>query len=1090
MLFLSDFLVKKIVKIMGDNVDEFSDNPFTQLFPSAAEARKFSRDVAPKLINDIVEKNKGKSVEEPAASDRQLTDPVKRISLGDKKENDSKKYKINDLTPTQRISRYIENIFGFSLNKNTDRQLIFLSELADGNPNQEVIDVELLEQALFERLLLEQPSESVVNVPENGVMDSHVVQTDGISYLFECYRRINKVLSIKKNEELKEELVEMRNLIIRNVSTALKQPELYETQDLNHQVLQLFYNIEDTGSDITIFLNEVVTEIINGEDNPYNAVFQAFKPVLDFVHKKVASSNIISFEHFVIFSFLQMLANNKYLAEALIDHSTPMTVGKIGNVFANTLLGAIFCLSCLPKTNEGVFEFFDKPLVESNRTLEGTIWTSLSCINESMQQLFLTLLKISPTTKHKVLKWLSDCLYSNAARGKLSNAHGEDFFLGNSTVSDGFMLNLSSVLLRLCQPFISDSSSKILKIDPTYCAAKIHSEEEAQIRNVHMRDLHSETCFLPAEDGEGRPVSENFNFITECYFLAEKSCDLGFRVCVEKLMKLNQDLARIQRAYNDAQALGGANHEVTEAIQERMETKMTKYLSIRAALIEPKSLELYAKLHVTSAKWLIQIILDTDDSIRSSYALKTIKTLEFPLPETIPKTLTCIPEFILENLTCFLSFVKRFNPRTLEENGFDFTEPILSVIIVYMGSCKRIRNPHLRAGLAECLESLLPNNDESMSMNPNPLGSFCREQLFKQHPHAKRIIPSLLDVFVGIEMTGQSVQFEQKFNYRRPMYVIMDYLWTMEEHRNCFKELAKEAESNMEAVNPPLFLRFLNLLINDSVFLLDEALTNMAQLKTMQAARETGDWAKLPPREREQNEMMFQQTGMIAKFDNILGRWTIHTLEFLTSEITSIFCHPTMVDRVAAMLNYFLHNLVGPNKKNFKVKDKDEYDFKPDIIVIDICKIYVHLYESDSFCLAISQDGRSYSPELFKQAEDVLARIGGGVIIGDLNTVADKVSYMASRQEIEEEILSDVPDEFLDPIMSTLMTDPVILPSSRTIVDRTTIARHLLSDQSDPFNRSPLTMDMVKPHDELRAQIQAWIKERKSQQQNKQASSV
>lgn len=41
----------------------------------------------------------------------------------------------------------------------------------------------------------------------------------------------------------------------------------------------------------------------------------------------------------------------------------------------------------------------------------------------------------------------------------------------------------------------------------------------------------------------------------------------------------------------------------------------------------------------------------------------------------------------------------------------------------------------------------------------------------------------------------------------------------------------------MEAVSPPLFLRFVNLLLNDAVFLLDEALSNMAQLKTMQAAR-------------------------------------------------------------------------------------------------------------------------------------------------------------------------------------------------------------------------------------------------------------
>ncbi|KAL0272620.1 UNVERIFIED_CONTAM: hypothetical protein PYX00_005522 [Menopon gallinae] len=555
--------------------------------------------------------------------------------------------------------------------------------------------------------------------------------------------------------------------------------------------------------------------------------------------------------------------------------------------------------------------------------------------------------------------------------------------------------------------------------------------------------------------------------------------DIGFRVCVEKLSRLYQDLARIQRAYNDAAALGGANNEVAEAIQERMEAEMTRYLSLKAALTEPKSLDLTAKLHVTCSDWLIQVLLEPDDSPRPSYIMNSRRPLVFPLPERVPKTLTCLPEFVLENLVYFLPFIKGFYSNTLEENGSEFLETILSCIIVFMGSCNRIRNPHLRARLAECLESLLPHNEEEVIPNPNRLGTICREQLFKQHPHASKIIPSLLDVFVDIEMTGQSVQFEQKFNYRRPMYIVMDYLWGISQHREYFKELAKEAEQNMEAINPPLFLRFLNLLINDSVFLLDEALSNMAQLKTMQTARDSGEWAKLPPREREENEALFQHTRMIARFDNILGRWSIHTLEFLTSEITDIFSHPVMVDRIAAMLNYFLLNLVGPNKKNFKVKDKDEYDFKPDVFVMKICKIYINLKESDEFCLAVSQDGRSYSPNLFTQAEDVLARIHGGGLIADLKFVAEKVSRMAVQQKVEEEMLSDAPDEFLDPIMSTLMTDPVILPSSHVVIDRSTIARHLLSDQSDPFNRSPLTMDMVKPDDALRIRIESWMKRRK-----------
>lgn len=43
------------------------------------------------------------------------------------------------------------------------------------------------------------------------------------------------------------------------------------------------------------------------------------------------------------------------------------------------------------------------------------------------------------------------------------------------------------------------------------------------------------------------------------------------------------------------------------------------------------------------------------------------------------------------------------------------------------------------------------------------------------------------------------------------------------------------------------------------------------------------------------------------------------------------------------------------------------------------------------------------------------------------------------------------------------MEDPVLLPTSSTIVDRSTITAHLLGDTRDPFNRKPLSMDMLQP---------------------------
>ena len=47
--------------------------------------------------------------------------------------------------------------------------------------------------------------------------------------------------------------------------------------------------------------------------------------------------------------------------------------------------------------------------------------------------------------------------------------------------------------------------------------------------------------------------------------------------------------------------------------------------------------------------------------------------------------------------------------------------------------------------------------------------------------------------------------------------------------------------------------------------------------------------------------------------------------------------------------------------------------------------------------------------------------------------------------------------------MFTLMRDPVILPTSKTSIDRSTIKAHLLSDSKDPFNRAPLSIDEVIP---------------------------
>lgn len=1035
---------------MCDNVN---NNPFAGLFSTINDAVSFSSQ-SQAIIN---ENNRVSYV-------AQLGDKNVDNITGIKNLQGSKDSRIDN-----QVNRLLGDVLGITLheieaNEHQKRRLV-------------LVNVDSIEQAVFERLMLSDLESKLVPIDNSQqvLSDPHTTEKQVIPYLFESYCR----LQLYQNKpELSDVLCKISRVILQNASVALQEPELFEEQEIYNQFIALCMDETGPKSEFILFVNGIVSELQNENGkNAIDAITVSFKPILDIIYKEAAQSNLVLFRQYW-FTILNLFSSIEPLAKLVIDHSTPKS--NQGRAYADTLLGALFSLSCLPKTIEEPFYFFEKPLQQTS--VEGNIWTALDALNESLQKVFHLLLKCSTEVRHLTLQWIGNCLHSNANRGKIWNTQNDVSFNSMLCVSDGFMLNLGNVLLRLCQPFcIKQNDSKVPKIDPTYCAADVNDEDECINSNIHLKGMSSETCLIPMSEGGARPVAKTFGFTTECFFLTHRALDLGYRVVLDKLLRTNQDLVRIQRVYQDAQ--NGGRSEVFDIITQRMEEEMTKYLSLRASLLVPEMLKLLAKFHATTAFWLVQVYLN-DIKIgenEENYIPKECKEVKFPLPGTVPDTLRCIPEFVVENTIRFLYLLRRINPNIFEEQGQSFLTPVLTEIIVLMESQQRLYNPHLRARLAEGLEALLPTSDETMSPVTPSLGTFHREQLFITHPYRQYIVPNLLKVFVSIEMTGQSVQFEQKFNYRRPMYVVMEYLWKLPEHRNNFISLAEEAEANMEAAQPPLFLRFINLLMNDAVFLLDEALSSMAQLKQLIQARESGEWNKLPQHERDQQAHYLLHLGMIARFDNILGRKTIYTLKMLTTEIKSIFCHPTMVDRIASMLNYLLLQLVGPNKKNLKVNGQKEYAFHPANLVLNICEIYINLSQSESFTLAVSQDGRSYSSELFKLADNVLVRIGGVGILGDLDQFAKNVEAAASHKKEEDEILIDAPDEFLDPIMSTLMTDPVVLPSSRITIDRQTIARHLLSDQTDPFNRSPLTMDMVKSNVELQRRVQEWIQQKKQE---------
>lgn len=216
-----------------------------------------------------------------------------------------------------------------------------------------------------------------------------------------------------------------------------------------------------------------------------------------------------------------------------------------------------------------------------------------------------------------------------------------------------------------------------------------------------------------------------------------------------------------------------------------------------------------------------------------------------------------------------------------------------------------------------------------------------------------------------------------------------------------------------------------------------------------------------------------------------LGNETVHMLQVLTGkpEIIQPFMAPEVVERLAAMLDYNLVALAGPRCTELKVQNPEQYRFEPKKLLNDLVLIFVHLAHRPEFIQAVARDGRSYNPEVFARAANILQRnhLFSSDEVSTLSLFVQNVNESIQSGQAEEAELGDIPDEYLDQLLYSLMEDPVTLPSSGVVVDLSTIKTHLLSDAHDPFNRQPLKIEDVIPSTfylnidvSLKAEIQAW----------------
>jgi len=264
-------------------------------------------------------------------------------------------------------------------------------------------------------------------------------------------------------------------------------------------------------------------------------------------------------------------------------------------------------------------------------------------------------------------------------------------------------------------------------------------------------------------------------------------------------------------------------------------------------------------------------------------------------------------------------------------------------------------------------------------------------------------------------------------------------------------------------------------MLNDVTFVLDESFTAFRNIHKLQAelAQEP---SVLSPEQRQEKEEDLNANQSRAKSYMQLTTETVQMFKMFTEALPNAFTMPEIVQRLADMLDYNLDAMAGKKQIELKVQDPVQYGFAPAPLLSDIMSVYLNLKDKPSFHLAVARDGRSYKPETFQNADNVMTRtnLKSPDELEVWKKLIATIGVTKEADEQAEEDLGEIPEEFQDPLMYTLMEDPVILPTSRTTIDRSTIRSHLLSDPVDPFNRVPLKIEEVIPNTELKAAIEKF----------------
>ncbi len=520
-------------------------------------------------------------------------------------------------------------------------------------------------------------------------------------------------------------------------------------------------------------------------------------------------------------------------------------------------------------------------------------------------------------------------------------------------------------------------------------------------------DIKEETKINADQNTSDRLYSQSLdgssNFISEVFFLTLAAHHYGSEATIVKLDQLEKDLNHMEKQILNFEL---ERHKyVSNPGQLRMfETMLKKYkdqidkglsykYAVQGVLLDDLSQSRSMQFMRYVIVWLLRLVTPGHNF--------PAQPLKLPLPEEQPEVFRCLPEYFLEDVVGNFKFIMRQMPQIITSTQSD---ELVMLCITFLRSSEYIKNPYLKSGLITILfHGIWPVYNRSKGILGDLLNSL---------PFAfEHLLHALMQFYIEVENTGAHTQFYDKFNIRYEIFQIIKCIWSNTVYR---ENLSQEAKVNLD-----FFVRFVNLLLNDVTFVLDESLSAFAQIHSLQTELKS---ESLDPAVRSEKEEALVAAQGKAKSYMQLTNETVDMLKLFTDALAESFTMPEIVQRLADMLDYNLDAMVGPKSGDLKVDNPGEYGFNPKGLLAEIIDVYLNLRDKENFILAVARDGRSYRPANFEKATVILKRLGlkSNEELVAWTELGKKFKIAKEIDDQAEEDLGEVPDEFLGTVTSSV----------------------------------------------------------------------